>query len=69
MDGQSCARKPPLDVRREFVGCRLGSQVLIRAYELAVPVVRRQLGTAWAPQTNSVAAGSWDRAGLVAQGA
>lgn len=69
MDGECRMRKPPPEVGREFVGCRLESQVLIRAYELVVPVVRRQLGTAWAPQADRAAVGSWNRAGLVAQGA
>jgi len=69
MDGQSRMRKLPLNVRREFVGCRLESQVLVRAYELAVPVVRRQVAVAWMPQTDSAAAGNRDRVGLAAQGA
>jgi len=43
MDGQSRARTPPLDVRRAFVGTRLESKVLIRAYELAVPVIRQRM--------------------------
>jgi len=42
MDDQSRAKTLPLDVRRAFVTSRLESQVLIRAYELAVPVVRRR---------------------------
>jgi hypothetical protein len=69
MDGECRLRKPPPEVRREFIGCRLESQVLIRAYELAVPVVRRQVVAAWMPETDGAAAGSWNRAGLVAQGA
>jgi hypothetical protein len=68
MDGQGRAKRPPRDLRREFVGCRLESQVLIRAYELAVPMVRRRI-VAELPQVASAATGSWDRAGLVAQGA
>lgn len=68
MDGQSRVRRPPRDVRREFIGCRLESQVLIRAYELAVPVVRRQV-IAELPQVAGAGAGGWDRTGLVAQGA
>jgi len=69
MDGQSRVRRPPRDVRREFIGCRLESQVLIRAYELAVPVVSRQVVTARMPQVANAAAGGWDQTGLVAQGA
>ena len=65
MDGQRRVGKP-LEVRREFVGCRLESQVLVRAYELGVPVICRQ---ACATRRNEdAAAGSLNRAGLVAQG-
>jgi len=68
MDGQSRVRHPPLEVRREFVGSRLESQVLIRAYDLAVPTVRRHVAPA-RPQPSITAADSWTRAGLMAQGA
>ena len=43
MDGQSRVRTRPLDVRRAFVGSRLESQVLIRAYDLAAPVIRQRV--------------------------
>lgn len=69
MDGQSRAGRPPRDVRREFIGCRLESQLLVRAYELAVPVARRQAVTARMQQLVSAVAGERNRVGLVAQGA
>ncbi len=40
MDGSRRGRKPPPEVRREFVGFRLEKQVLARVYELAVPLLR-----------------------------
>jgi len=68
MDGQSRTRRPPRDVRREFVGCRLESQVLIRAYELAVPVVSRRI-IAQLPPVGRATAGDCDQTRLAAQGA
>ena len=68
MDGQRRAEKSPRDVRREFVGCRLESQRLIRAYELAVPVVRRRIVVSVSPSVG-VEAERFDRIGLMAQGA
>ena len=45
MEGSSSAIKSLLAVQREFTGSRLEQQVLVRAYELAVPVVRRSIGS------------------------
>jgi hypothetical protein len=45
MDGKNYIKRPPLDVQREFSNCRLETQVLIKAYELVVPVIRRQINT------------------------
>lgn len=67
-DGHRIARRP-LEVRREFVGCRLEAQVLIRAYDLAVPVIRRQVNAARTPQGNGVVTGNLNRTGRIAQGA
>jgi hypothetical protein len=41
MDGVKCKRRPPLELRREFVGFRLEKQVLVRVYELVVPLLLR----------------------------
>jgi len=41
MNGTSRVGKPLVEVEREFVGCRLETQVLIQAYLLAVPEIRR----------------------------
>ena len=41
MDGERRMERPPLQVGREFAGCRLEAQVLIQVYELVVPVVRK----------------------------
>lgn len=68
MDGQRRLRRPPPEVRREFAGGRLESQVLIRAYELVVPVIRRPLATAMPPRGDA-GMSSWDRTGRIAQGA
>jgi hypothetical protein len=54
MDGDSRVDKPPLDMRREFVGSRLETQVLIRAYELAAPVIRGPVAAAPAARTRGV---------------
>ena len=40
MEDTEGRRQSPLALIREFVGCRLENQVLIRAYELAVPADR-----------------------------
>ena len=41
MDGDKCTRRSPLELRREFVGFRLENQVLVRVYELVVPLLLR----------------------------
>jgi len=68
MDGQRRTKRLPRDMRREFVGCRLESQILIRAYELAVPVIRQRI-VADVPPTVGVTANGLDQIGQVAQGA
>jgi hypothetical protein len=58
-----------LIVCRDFSGSRLEAQVLVRTYELVVPVVRRQIGTARMTQQNDFTTGSSVRTGRLAQGA
>jgi hypothetical protein len=41
MDGSSRGRQSALELRREFAGSRLEEQILIRVFELVVPVIRR----------------------------
>jgi hypothetical protein len=43
MEDRQCIEKGQVYIRREFAGCRLEAQVLIRAYELAVPTARRSV--------------------------
>jgi hypothetical protein len=43
MEGSRRSRQPPLDVEREFAGSRLEEQILVRTYELVVPVIRHSL--------------------------
>ncbi len=45
MEGPRGAAKSLLAVQREFTESRLEQQVLVRAYELAVPVVLRSIGS------------------------
>ena len=68
MDGECQTGRPPLEIRREFVGGRLEAQVLARTFELVVPVIRKTLSTGMPPTANVGAIG-WDRIGRVAQGA
>lgn len=46
MNGATRGRKPPLEVKREFMASRLETQVLTQMYELIVPVIRRPTPTA-----------------------
>jgi hypothetical protein len=69
MAGASGAGRPPLEVRREFFGSRLEAQVLVRTYELVVPMVRRQLATAAASWTESLPAECRMERRRIAQGA
>lgn len=41
MDGLDTGRRPPMELRQEFAISRLEKQILIRAFELVVPVIRR----------------------------
>ena len=43
MDGSRRGRQPPLAVQRDFAGSRLDEQILMRVFELVVPVIRRSL--------------------------
>ena len=44
MEGSRRGQKPSLEVERRFANSRLERQILVRVYELVVPVVRRNLG-------------------------
>ena len=43
MEGLRRRQKPPLEVERGFANSRLERQILVRVYELVVPVVRSVL--------------------------
>jgi hypothetical protein len=43
MDDERRRKEPPLEIRREFAGGRLETQVLMQAYERVVPVIRRPI--------------------------
>ncbi len=49
MEGARGGRQRPLEVERDFACSRLEEQVLIRVYELAVPVIRRRTGNERSP--------------------
>jgi hypothetical protein len=59
MEGSRRGRRPPLELERKFAGSRLEEQILIRAYELVVPVIRRSIvqdslsGTGATPRKHS----------------
>jgi hypothetical protein len=40
MDGSRREQQPPLELRREFAGSRLEEQIMVRAFELTVPIIR-----------------------------
>jgi hypothetical protein len=69
MNGTSRVGKPPVEVRREFVGWRLESQVLIQAYLLVVPAVRRPIVTTRMSSAEGMAAVCQTRSPCAAQGA
>lgn len=54
MEGERRVSRPLVEVRREFTGFRLEAQVLIRAYELVVPVIRGSVAGMPASGTNDV---------------
>jgi hypothetical protein len=43
MEGSRRRRKPPVEIERRFANSRLERQILVRVYELVVPLVRRSL--------------------------
>jgi hypothetical protein len=43
MEESRRGRQSPLKVERAFDGSRLETQILVRAYELAVPVIRQRM--------------------------
>ena len=51
MEESRRGRQPPLKVEREFAGSRLEVQILIRAYELASPIIRRRTDVIGPPES------------------
>jgi hypothetical protein len=53
MEGPGSGRRVSLEIQREFAGSRLEEQILIRAFELVAPAIRRtltqddQMASAW----------------------
>jgi hypothetical protein len=43
MEETSRGRRPPLKIERAFAGSRLEQQILVRAYELAAPIIRKRM--------------------------
>lgn len=43
MEGSRRVQRGPLDIGREFVNSRMEQQILMRVYELVVPVTRLSL--------------------------
>ena len=50
MEETSRSRQPPLQVARAFAGSRLEPQILVRAYELAAPIIRKRLEAGPSPE-------------------
>ena len=69
MEDTRCRRRPSLAVRREFAGSRLEHQVLMRAYELAVPAIRVSVGGVSRFHARERVSRSEDRSPAVAKGA
>jgi len=62
-------RQAPLKVERDFAGSRLEVQILVRAYELAAPIVRSRTDATPAPEPLTRPAEDLPRARCVAKGA
>lgn len=45
MEGSRRHRQPTVSLHREFAGSRLEEQILVRAFELVLPSLRRDLPT------------------------
>ena len=43
MEETSRGRQPPLKIERVFARSRLEPQILVRAYELAAPILRKRM--------------------------
>jgi hypothetical protein len=62
-------RQPPLNVQRAFAGSRLEQQILIRAYQLAVPLVAKCADAVPPPEPWRRAAGDSLQPQRISQGA
>jgi hypothetical protein len=51
MEETSRGRQPPLKVARAFAGSRLEQQILVRAYELASPILRKRRNPVPSPES------------------
>lgn len=69
MDGANRVGNAPLEVSREFVGSRLETQLLIRAYELVAPVIRRSADSARMSSTQEAREQDCPQQQRMAQGA
>jgi len=50
MEETSRGRQPLLKIVREFAGSRLEQQILVRTYQLAVPILRKRTNAAPLPE-------------------
>jgi hypothetical protein len=50
MEETSRGWRPPLKIERAFAGSRLEQQILVRAYELAAPIIRKRLEAGPSPE-------------------
>ena len=53
MEDTRSARSAPLAVQRAFAGSRVEEQILVRLYELIVPVLRRNVSTDQEPHAKN----------------
>ena len=51
MEETSRGRQPPLKIERAFARSRLEPQILVRAYELAAPIIRKRLDVVPSPES------------------
>jgi hypothetical protein len=54
MEDTRSVRSAPLSVQRAFAGSRLEELILVRLYELILPVLRRKVGTDQDPHANNL---------------
>lgn len=68
MEGLRRRRRPPLEVERGFANSRLERQILVRVYELVVPVIRRSLADE-PPRTADCKTDGWEDSARLTKGA